>query len=386
MNLKFDVETKELDKCNKVYLYGAGYICRFFLSSLTLNRIDILIDAVLVSNTLNNPLSINGIPVKKFNKEDICSNDVIILTVEKYEKILKELEEIDVKVLTFNQIIPYNIGIDGEFVCEWNNQMEKYHVYQRNNKILFKYIEIETINRCNGDCSFCPVNIHEKQREYHKMSEEMYKDIIEQLAAINYDGLVALFSNNEPFLDDRIFEFANIAREKLPEAFIYMYTNGKLIDKNKFKKIIDNLNFLQIDNYEPEKGKPNNISEIEELVHELRIEDKYRYFEIDKNTVRLSRGGNSPNSKVRYSLNAACCLPWVQLVIRPDGKISLCCNDALGENTLGDLTKESLLDIWFGDKYEYYRDAIILSRKAISTCKFCNYVDRRDIWGRGKMG
>lgn len=31
---------------------------------------------------------------------------------------------------------------------------------------LFKNIEIETINRCNGSCSFCPVNKKENQRPF----------------------------------------------------------------------------------------------------------------------------------------------------------------------------------------------------------------------------
>lgn len=34
------------------------------------------------------------------------------------------------------------------------------------------------------------------------------------------------------------------------------------------------------------------------------------------------------------------------MVVRPDGKVSLCCNDALGTMTLGDLTKE--LSAMFG--------------------------------------
>ena len=42
-------------------------------------------------------------------------------------------------------------------------------------------VEIETLNRCNNDCSFCPVNRHDDTREFHKMSENMFYNIIEQL-------------------------------------------------------------------------------------------------------------------------------------------------------------------------------------------------------------
>lgn len=42
--------------------------------------------------------------------------------------------------------------------------------YDLDNMPLFEEIEIETLNRCNGKCSFCPVNVNEPQRPYHKMS------------------------------------------------------------------------------------------------------------------------------------------------------------------------------------------------------------------------
>lgn len=40
---------------------------------------------------------------------------------------------------------------------------------------LFNNIEIETVNRCNGTCSFCPVNKNQDPREYKKMPEELFK-------------------------------------------------------------------------------------------------------------------------------------------------------------------------------------------------------------------
>lgn len=40
---------------------------------------------------------------------------------------------------------------------------------------LFLRIDIETINRCNGTCPFCPVNAKAEQRPYAKMSEDLFK-------------------------------------------------------------------------------------------------------------------------------------------------------------------------------------------------------------------
>ena len=37
------------------------------------------------------------------------------------------------------------------------------------------------------------------------------------------------------------------------------------------------------------------------------------------------------------------------MVVRPDGKIGLCSNDAFGQVTLGDLTSDSISDVWNSD-------------------------------------
>ena len=68
------------------------------------------------------------------------------------------------------------------------------------------------------------------------------------------------------------------------------------------------------------------------------------------------------------------------MVIRPDGKISLCCNDALGQMTMGDLTQEKLIDIWRGEKYVELRNDLLKSRKNVKLCYNCDSfgLEKRD--------
>ena len=121
--------------------------------------------------------------------------------------------------------------------------------YLYNNHALFSSVQIETINRCNGSCSFCPVNKNQPQRPYAKMTEELFKKIVDDLASIGYKDTLTLHCNNEPFLDDRIIEFAKYARGKLPNAYISIWTNGSLLTVEKVKNIMPYLNDLTIDNY-----------------------------------------------------------------------------------------------------------------------------------------
>lgn len=46
--------------------------------------------------------------------------------------------------------------------------MASLKVNQKIQKCEIDNIEIETVNRCNNDCSFCPVNVHSDKRKKRK--------------------------------------------------------------------------------------------------------------------------------------------------------------------------------------------------------------------------
>lgn len=118
-----------------------------------------------------------------------------------------------------------------------------------NNLLLPTSIAIETLNRCNGKCPFCPVNAETEQRPYAKMPETLFQKIIDELKELNYSGRLALFNNNEPYLDGRIINFMKYAREALPKVYLYVYTNGTVLTLDKYKESMKYLDELYIDNY-----------------------------------------------------------------------------------------------------------------------------------------
>ena len=239
---------------------------------------------------------------------------------------------------------------------------------------LFKLVEIETINRCNGTCEFCPVNAKDDPREKHIMSEKLFYDIIGQLEKMKYNGRISLFSNNEPFLDSRIIEFSKYMREHLPDARIHMFTNGTLLTLDKFKLLINYLDELIFDNYTQDLHLIKNAQEIKEYCEENpELIKKVSIVLRKPKEILTTRGGAAPNRKeqMEYS-DITCALPFQQLIIRPTGEVSLCCSDALGKYTLGDLTKESILEIWHGQKFKSIRQAISEGRKNVDICKTCD--------------
>ena len=241
---------------------------------------------------------------------------------------------------------------------------------------LFNNIEIETVNRCNGTCSFCPVNKNQDPREYKKMPEELFKKIIKELKEINYNGAIALHSNNEPLLDKKICNYAKYTRKELPNSYIYLYTNGTLLTIDKFCELITNLDLLVIDNYndniqfiEPVKEIFNYCIQHPELKKKVRIDMRLQ------NQILTSRGGQSDNRDEILTLKSSCLLPFNKIVVQPDGRIPLCCCDPFGKVILGDLNTEKLVDIWNGKKARALRESLYkeqYSRKNLKLCSKCD--------------
>ena len=239
---------------------------------------------------------------------------------------------------------------------------------------LFDHIEIETINRCNGACDFCPVNHRIDPREKKVMTQELFYSIISQLEEMDYIGRFTTFSNNEPLLDDRIVEWNRYARKHLPHARMHLYTNGTIMTIPIFEVLVEVLDELIIDNYQKDLKLIKPCREIVEYVEKYpQLKKKVTIVLRNPHEILTSRGGDAPNRKdIKDYEDDRCLLPFKQMIVRPDGKVSLCCNDALGKYTLGDVNEERLVDIWYGKKFETVREALYKGRKHFGNCRNCD--------------
>lgn len=241
----------------------------------------------------------------------------------------------------------------------------------------FSAIEIETVNRCNNDCPFCPVNRNNDTRKPKKMSEDLFRLLIDQLKSIDYRGSICLFSNNEPLIDERILDFIDYAKMHLPHAHHHLYTNAILLDDAKFLRLIKSLDRLTIDNYDDnfnftppvQKILDSNINKDFKCDVTISLRKKHQKLN--------TRGGSAPNridDENKFAPPSPCSLPFTQMIIRPDGTAAKCCNDPLNEMTLGDLNNQSILEIWRGKAYQEFRKEMYYNgRRRIKGCTYCDY-------------
>ncbi len=377
----------------KKMIFGAGFYGRLAFDNIGTNNVEFFID--------NDEKKVGGLycekkilsPGQAIVYKDTYQVVIASLYADSIEQQLKELGFTDYykylgEVHGFYEspeliVNPYLISKEMSSETEWNNSKKiKYARDEVNRAVeiiaqeerLFDHIEVETINRCNGNCSFCPVNRNVDTREKAVMSEKLFQRIVGQLEELKYMGRFTTFSNNEPLLDDRIIDFNEYARNHLPNARMHLYTNGTLLTLDKFKRLIDVLDELIIDNYHQELKLIKPCEQIVEYCQEHpELKSKVSIVLRRPNEILTSRGGDAPNRKelVDYGMDK-CLLPFKQMIIRPTGKVSLCCNDALGKYTLGDVSKDSLLDVWYGEQFREVRTNLEKGRAWMGNCRYCD--------------
>jgi radical SAM protein with 4Fe4S-binding SPASM domain len=240
-------------------------------------------------------------------------------------------------------------------------------------------VSIETINKCNNSCSFCPANKNADSRPFMKMDIKLFKKIISDLKNWNYSGYISVYVNNEPFMDDRIVDFYKYIKEEIPNAQTLLFTNGLLLTLDKFKNIYKYIDTLIINNYNTKPKLHDNIREIYKYVKEndshfesININIQLRYI----NEVLTNRAGNSPNKRIANKIQTELCLlPYTDLTIYPNGTVGLCCSDAKEVTNYGNLSEISIQDIWNSTQLKTIRENIKLGRDGNSFCKFCDFVD-----------
>jgi hypothetical protein len=173
-------------------------------------------------------------------------------------------------------------------------------------------------------------------------------------------------------LDTRLFDFLTYARKKLPFAKHALYTNGSKITRENYTPMAKLLDYLFIDNYSDDLQV---LPHLKWLANENPDEGNCNVnFMIRRKTQILnSRCGNAPNKQNDFYFSSTCALPFMQMVVRPDGKIKLCCQDAYGDVTLGDLSCQSIREAWEGEAYQKIRRNLLTQGRGIlQLCKYCD--------------
>lgn len=277
---------------------------------------------------------------------------------------------------------------------------------------------IENTNLCNAKCTMCP---HSKmKRKKGIMTFDLYKHIIDECIALGVQR-IQITGTGEPLLDPLVFERIRYAKQAGIKE-INLFSNASLLNQQKQEALLTSgvdLVFLSVD------GFTKDIYEA--IRHGLSFED------VKENMLSLLKrkkaiGGNKPfivvgGLKVNNNMltclkgdfynnisklsdfvwfseqgdvhdwagsvtgigcnlsvcnNQPCRRLWSSLCILWDGKVPLCCIDYEGVINLGDIQKQSIREIWNGQKLRDFRNYHI--KLKFNKIELCNNCFERPPW------
>ena len=248
---------------------------------------------------------------------------------------------------------------------------------------LFSTVHLETVGGCNLSCPFCPMNKKGVALPQGRMPEDLLVHILRQLGALGYRGRLCLYQNNEPLLDDRLPRWVRLAREMVPKCRVLIETNGTLLREENARALLDaGIHLIYVNNYVPNRpGYRTNYRQRDDVVARLermglppsqrrRILVHHRPWNVDL----TNRAGNVPGASLPpQPLQAFCVLPFDVLQVSVDGRAPLCCMDWQVKVSGGDLTRQSLREVWAGEVFQSVRRALLALRRPPPLCTRCDY-------------
>lgn len=268
-------------------------------------------------------------------------------------------------------------------------------------------VGIEVINVCNLRCLMCPygMSVAKKTRSKRKMSWGLYRKIIDEIAP--WVELVYLHGLGEPLIHPQIFKFINYAKEK--GVGVGISTNAMLLDRKRAEDLLDSgidYVILAMDGatkktYEKIR-RGGDFEKVEKNIEDfLRIKRKrknspfvvFQFITMAENEKEVElfvkkwkgKGADVVRIKPKIALKKSdkkkrkrgipfCFHIFRQLNIYSDGKVVPCCEDVLGEYTLGNVKDESLKSLWNSEKMELLRKKIFQGKsQEIDICRTCFY-------------
>lgn len=225
------------------------------------------------------------------------------------------------------------------------------------------------------------------------MSMNLYEKIINEAEGIPQVTQVCITGLGEPLLDAKLVERVRYARKKKPSAFIDVFTNGVYLTPKRFEELRDaGLTSIQVSLNAVDEAQHKKIMGLDkkfDLVCEnvdYAIKNRQNCgvevrAVIDRDNFTSSDGhifyarwgtrgkgghgmlineGNwaGDNRTIRkFEPNEACFRALAQIYVTFDGKVTSCCFDPTGKQIFGDLSKQTIKDVYNSAPYVAFREA-----------------------------
>lgn len=285
---------------------------------------------------------------------------------------------------------------------------------------------IDSTNACNFRCEFCPTGNPELTKEIERPLGNMPLSLFEKIIddCKRFPGPLDRMDfgkDGEPMLNKQLPEMIRYAKQSGAIKSVNLCTNGSLLTPRRIDALLDaGVDMIKISVEALDEEGYHRIARVKfsypELLENLTYLHKHRgnckvhakiidfglsdadkrkffldfdeisdYITIDKATgwsltaVKDFTLGSKPNGYLdlpRFEIKNVCPMPFFSLSINFNGQVSICCIDWAMLTTVGDLAKESLYDLWHGDRlYEFRKMHLSGNRKKNPACADCSAIN-----------
>mgnify|MGYP001997148871 FL=1 len=253
---------------------------------------------------------------------------------------------------------------------------------------LFSFIELNINEICNRVCPFCPrSNPEQYPNQNIHMSVELAKNISEQLADINFTGIVNISGTGEPLLTKHVVDIVKQFGNK--GIHIEIVTNGDMLVSKKGTKLIKDLYSAGLCQFVVSMyDGPEQIEQFNTLFASCGIDkgsyslrDRWYDESEDYGLLYTNRAGNIgfehlsdiSKQKLMESGKSACFYTHYSMMIDWNGDALLCCQDMYNRTVnFGNVKDKSLVDIWTDAKLTEFRNKLKNGDRSLSPCSNCN--------------
>ena len=271
-------------------------------------------------------------------------------------------------------------------------------------------VMLDTTTSCNLACAHCPNSVLSSDQEWMgDMNVDIYKKIVDEVAAKSKNTIVRPFNSGEPLLRKDIEDLIRYAKDRGIE-FLSLNTNGLLLTPRRiesllacgldhievsmdafspetylavrrskhYQKLVDNtLNLL-----EARKRYPNftvtvsfvkqadNIHEVDAFrtFWETRVDNVYFREFHQHNELVDDHGHYTEKPEERRH---PCPYLWDRIIIQHDGTVRFCEADWKAAHAIGDVREQTLEEIWKGERYQALRESHINGEFDHPFCQKC---------------
>lgn len=222
---------------------------------------------------------------------------------------------------------------------------------------LFTVVEVEVNSKCNRKCDYCPASLLSTKGLPDYMSAEIFNKLISELEDLKFSGKISYHHYSEPLLRFDLEDLVSQVRWKLPNVYQLLYTNGDFLSDQRYSSLITagiNHFIVTRHDFSPMPERPRQT------------------IKFPSELIIVNRGGFF--SKLPKSLTTPCYGPSEILMISISGDVLLCPDDAEKKYIMGNIMRQSLVEIWFSEKFIHTRGLLKrgMRNEASSICRMCN--------------